>query len=110
MKTMKTNEEYHFPSHLYLKRCSRLEVNCHFRWKEHSECQSWNHWDRIDFPANTFPGGSNTAGLGGFGGPYRLDAGHDVTQVPQSQKDSVPEDVRRAAREMGQKAFKERYG
>ncbi|WAR13710.1 VWA8-like protein [Mya arenaria] len=36
-------------------------------------------------------GGSNTAGLGGFGGPYRLDAGHDVTQVPQWQKDSVPE-------------------
>ncbi|XP_052760098.1 von Willebrand factor A domain-containing protein 8-like [Mya arenaria] len=53
-------------------------------------------------------GGSNTAGLGGFGGPYRLDAGHDVTQVPQWQKDSVPEHVRQAAREMGQKAFKER--
>ena len=54
-------------------------------------------------------GGSTTAGLGGFGGPYRLDAGHDVTQVPQWQKDSVPEHVRKAAREMAQKAFKERY-
>lgn len=55
------------------------------------------------------PGGSNTAGLGGFGGPYRLDAGHNVAQVPQWQKDNVPEHVRQAAREMAQKAFKERY-
>lgn len=27
-------------------------------------------------------GGRDTAGLGGKGGPYRLDAGHDVYQVP----------------------------
>ncbi|KAL3861823.1 hypothetical protein ACJMK2_007838 [Sinanodonta woodiana] len=53
-------------------------------------------------------GGSNTAGLGGFGGPYRLDAGHNVTQVPQWQKDNVPEEVKKAAREMAEKAFKER--
>ena len=26
-------------------------------------------------------GGRDTAGLGGKGGPYRLDSGHDVTQV-----------------------------
>ena len=26
-------------------------------------------------------GGRDTAGLGGVGGPYRLDAGHDVHQV-----------------------------
>lgn len=56
-----------------------------------------------------FLGGSNTAGLGGIGGPYRLDAGHNVAQVPQWEKDNVPEHVRKAAREMGQKAFKERY-
>lgn len=53
-------------------------------------------------------GGSGTAGLGGFGGPYRLDAGHQVFQVPQWEKDAVPESVRQAAREMGQKAFRER--
>lgn len=53
-------------------------------------------------------GGSNTAGLGGIGGPYRLDAGHNVAQVAQWEKDNVPEHVRKAAREMGQKAFKER--
>lgn len=40
-----------------------------------------------------FIGGSNTAGLGGFGGPYRLDAGHQVFQVPQWEKDAVPESV-----------------
>ena len=75
-------------------------------------------------------GGRDTAGLGGVGGPYRLDAGHDVTQVSQADKDAVPEEVqcrtctttnglfysqhllfcqvRRAAREMAQKAYKER--
>ncbi|XP_025079335.1 von Willebrand factor A domain-containing protein 8-like isoform X2 [Pomacea canaliculata] len=53
-------------------------------------------------------GGSNTAGLGGFGGPYRLDAGHQVFQVPQWEKDAVPESVRQAAREMAQKAYRER--
>ena len=26
-------------------------------------------------------GGRDTAGLGGIGGPYRLDAGHNVQQV-----------------------------
>uniref|UniRef100_A0A4W3H4Q1 von Willebrand factor A domain-containing protein 8 n=1 Tax=Callorhinchus milii TaxID=7868 RepID=A0A4W3H4Q1_CALMI len=53
-------------------------------------------------------GGRDTAGLGGKGGPYRLDAGHKVYQVSQAEKDAVPEDVKRAAREMGEKAFKQR--
>ncbi|XP_035531833.1 von Willebrand factor A domain-containing protein 8-like [Morone saxatilis] len=53
-------------------------------------------------------GGRDTAGLGGKGGPYRLDAGHKVYQVSQAEKDAVPDEVRRAAREMGEKAFKER--
>lgn len=47
-------------------------------------------------------------GLGGLGGPYRLDAGHQVYQVSQAEKDAVPEEVRQAAREMAQKAFKDR--
>lgn len=50
----------------------------------------------------------NTAGLGGVGGPYRLDGGNEVFQVSQFDKDNVPEEVRRAAREMGQKAWRER--
>ncbi|XP_041857473.1 von Willebrand factor A domain-containing protein 8 [Melanotaenia boesemani] len=53
-------------------------------------------------------GGRDTAGLGGKGGPYRLDAGHKVYQVSQAEKEAVPEEVRRAAREMAEKAFKER--
>ena len=38
-------------------------------------------------------GGRDTAGLGGKGGPYRLDAGHDVYQLSDEEKNSVPEDV-----------------
>ncbi|XP_015414935.1 PREDICTED: von Willebrand factor A domain-containing protein 8 [Myotis davidii] len=53
-------------------------------------------------------GGRDTAGLGGKGGPYRLDAGHTVYQVSEAEKDAVPEEVKRAAREMGQKAFRQR--
>lgn len=53
-------------------------------------------------------GGRDTAGLGGKGGPYRLDSGHDVHQVSQAEKDAVPEEVRRAAYEMAQRSFKER--
>ncbi|KAK7153742.1 hypothetical protein R3I94_007188 [Phoxinus phoxinus] len=53
-------------------------------------------------------GGRDTAGLGGKGGPYRLDAGHKVHQISQAEKDAVPDEVKRAAREMGEKAFKQR--
>ncbi|XP_061677938.1 von Willebrand factor A domain-containing protein 8 isoform X2 [Syngnathoides biaculeatus] len=53
-------------------------------------------------------GGRDTAGLGGKGGPYRLDAGHKVFQLSQAEKDAVPDHVRRAAREMAEKAFRDR--
>uniref|UniRef100_A0A673VXX0 von Willebrand factor A domain containing 8 n=1 Tax=Salmo trutta TaxID=8032 RepID=A0A673VXX0_SALTR len=53
-------------------------------------------------------GGRDTAGLGGKGGPYRLDAGHKVHQLSKAEINAIPEDVRRAAREMGEKAFKAR--
>ncbi|XP_065221610.1 von Willebrand factor A domain-containing protein 8 isoform X2 [Planococcus citri] len=53
-------------------------------------------------------GGRDTAGLGGKGGPYRLDAGHTVHQLSDAEKEAVPEHIKKAAREMGQKAFKER--
>uniref|UniRef100_A0A8C5PQG7 von Willebrand factor A domain-containing protein 8 n=1 Tax=Leptobrachium leishanense TaxID=445787 RepID=A0A8C5PQG7_9ANUR len=53
-------------------------------------------------------GGRDTAGLGGKGGPYRLDGGSTVYQVSQAEKDAVPEEVKRAAREMAEKAFKQR--
>ena len=53
-------------------------------------------------------GGRDTAGLGGKGGPYRLDAGHDVAQISDEEKNAVPEDVKKAAREMARKAYKQR--
>ena len=48
------------------------------------------------------------SGLGGIGGPYRLDSGHQVFQVPDDVKAAVPDHIRKAARELGQKVFKER--
>jgi len=38
-------------------------------------------------------GGMNTAGLGGVGGPYRLDGGHSVYQVSDFDKSQVPQEV-----------------
>lgn len=60
---------------------------------------------------NTWAGGSggrDTAGMGGVGGPYRLDSGNKVFQVSDQMKETVPEHVKKAAREMGEKAFRER--
>ncbi|XP_076766995.1 von Willebrand factor A domain-containing protein c12.2 [Xylocopa sonorina] len=53
-------------------------------------------------------GGRDTAGLGGKGGPYRLDAGHTVHQLSDEEKNAIPEHVKKAAREMGLKAFRQR--
>lgn len=60
---------------------------------------------------NTWAGGSggrDTAGLGGKGGPYRLDSGHKVHQLSDAEKDAIPEDVKKAARAMNRKAFEEK--
>lgn len=53
-------------------------------------------------------GGRDTAGLGGKGGPFRLDAGHKVHQLSDEEKDDIPEEVKRAAREMNRRAFEEK--
>jgi hypothetical protein len=53
-------------------------------------------------------GGSNTAGLGGRGGPYRLDGGHEVHQVSEELKNEVSEEAKLKAREMADKAFQQR--
>lgn len=50
-------------------------------------------------------GGRDTAGLGGKGGPYRLDKGHQVHQLSDQEKDDIPEHVKKAAREMNRQAF-----
>lgn len=50
-------------------------------------------------------GGSDTAGLGGRGGPYRLDKGHPVHQVSQAKKDEVSAETRAKARAMAEEAL-----
>lgn len=53
-------------------------------------------------------GGRDTAGLGGKGGPYRLDKGHKVHQLSDEEKNDIPDHVKNAAREMNRKAFAEK--
>eukprot|EP00026_Physarum_polycephalum_P000717 Phypoly_transcript_00718.p1 GENE.Phypoly_transcript_00718~~Phypoly_transcript_00718.p1 ORF type:complete len:1304 (+),score=248.57 Phypoly_transcript_00718:258-4169(+) len=53
-------------------------------------------------------GGADTAGLGGKGGPYRLDAGHPVHQISDEEKALVDEKTKAAARKMGQEALKKK--
>lgn len=53
-------------------------------------------------------GGSNTAGLGGRGGPYRLDKGHKVTQISEALKNEVTEELQKQARELNRREFKKR--
>lgn len=60
---------------------------------------------------NTWAGGTggyNTAGLGGIGGPFRLDAGHDVKQMSELAKRQVPEEFRRKARAVAQREYQKR--
>ncbi|KAI1716295.1 AAA domain (dynein-related subfamily) domain-containing protein [Ditylenchus destructor] len=60
---------------------------------------------------NTWAGGTggyNTAGLGGVGGPFRLDAGHDVHQMPDSAKQQVPEHILKKAREIAKQEYAKR--
>uniref|UniRef100_M4B1C1 VWFA domain-containing protein n=1 Tax=Hyaloperonospora arabidopsidis (strain Emoy2) TaxID=559515 RepID=M4B1C1_HYAAE len=53
-------------------------------------------------------GGSDTAGLGGRGGPYRLDKGHPVYQVSQAKKDEVSAAARAKAHAIAQEALAEK--
>ena len=53
-------------------------------------------------------GGSDTAGLGGRGGPYRLDRGHKIHQVSEEAKAEVDEATKKAARAMAEKALKDK--
>eukprot|EP00736_Rhodelphis_marinus_P000056 Rmarinus@m.14300 len=53
-------------------------------------------------------GGADTAGLGGKGGPYRLDKGHNVHQISDEEKKNVPPEILARAREMAKQALSER--
>ncbi|KAL3911006.1 MAG: hypothetical protein SGILL_007455 [Bacillariaceae sp.] len=72
------------------------------KWDENNEAHvGGNQW-----AGGT--GGSNTAGLGGRGGPFRLDRGHKVHQVSDEAKAKVSEEAREAARQMAKKALEDR--
>ena len=67
----------------------------------------------MDYLGNTWAGGSggsDTAGLGGRGGPYRLaDPGnHPTHQVSDEDKAAVSQESRDAAAAMGKEAFEKR--
>ena len=47
-------------------------------------------------------GGSDTAGLGGRGGPYRVDLGHPIHQVSEEAKAQVSEEIKEKARKMAE--------
>eukprot|EP01125_Pyxidicula_operculata_P011635 TRINITY_DN3812_c2_g1_i1.p1 TRINITY_DN3812_c2_g1~~TRINITY_DN3812_c2_g1_i1.p1 ORF type:complete len:1438 (+),score=279.24 TRINITY_DN3812_c2_g1_i1:547-4314(+) len=60
---------------------------------------------------NTWAGGSggrDTAGLGGKGGPYRLDVGHDVYQISDEEKQNIDEEILKKARMMADEALAKR--
>lgn len=60
---------------------------------------------------NTWAGGSggaDTAGLGGKGGPYRLDSGHPVHQISDEEKRKVSKEVLEAAKAMAQEALQKK--
>lgn len=53
-------------------------------------------------------GGADTAGLGGKGGPYRLDKGHPVHQISDKEKANISNEALEAARKMGQEELQKR--
>ncbi|KAI8846560.1 AAA domain-containing protein [Chytridium lagenaria] len=53
-------------------------------------------------------GGSDTAGLGGRGGPYRLDSGNPIHQLSDEDKAKVPPHVLERARGLGRQALEAR--
>lgn len=53
-------------------------------------------------------GGSDTAGLGGRGGPYRLDLGHKVHQVSDEMKAQVSEEAEQRTRAMAKATLEEK--
>jgi MoxR-like ATPase len=71
----------------------------------------WDEDNEVHVGGNQWAGGtggSDTAGIGGRGGPYRLDRGHKVHQVSDEAKAQVSEEATRAARAIARKALKER--
>ncbi|CAC9451998.1 von_Willebrand_factor_type_A_domain_containing_protein_-_putative [Leishmania infantum] len=73
---------------------------------KHGEIDDKEHHGGNTWAGGT--GGTDTAGLGGIIGPYRLDKGNPVHQVSPEEKRKVPKHLIEEARRMGRKALKER--
>ena len=53
-------------------------------------------------------GGRDTAGLGGKGGYMRLFKGHNIKQISDKDKNSVPDHIKDQARQMAREELKRR--
>ncbi|GET86211.1 AAA domain (dynein-related subfamily)/von Willebrand factor type A domain containing protein, putative [Leishmania tarentolae] len=73
---------------------------------KHGEMDDKEHHGGNTWAGGT--GGTDTAGLGGIIGPYRLDKGNPVHQVSPEEKRRVPKHLLEEARRMGRQALKER--
>ncbi|KPI84112.1 hypothetical protein ABL78_6828 [Leptomonas seymouri] len=73
---------------------------------KHGEVDDKEHHGGNTWAGGT--GGTDTAGLGGMVGPYRLDKGNVVHQVSPEEKRKVPKHLLEEARRMGREALKER--
>ncbi|KAK7198606.1 AAA domain protein [Novymonas esmeraldas] len=73
---------------------------------KHGEVDDQEHHGGNNWAGGT--GGTDTAGLGGMVGPYRLDKGNPVHQVSPEEKRKVPKHLLEEARRMGREALKER--
>ncbi|KAI6205157.1 Von Willebrand factor A domain-containing protein 8 [Aphelenchoides besseyi] len=97
-----------------------LDSGGELNWMNRSSAKSTN---RINHTAGGTQwlggtGGYNTAGLGGVGGPFRLDAGHGnenfvvlttyVKQISEAAKQQVPEEIKRKARAIAKREFEKR--
>lgn len=73
---------------------------------KHGEVDDQEHHGGNTWAGGT--GGTDTAGLGGIIGPYRLDKGHQIHQVSPEEKKQVPKHIAEEAKRMGQEALRER--
>lgn len=95
-----------------LKRSGR-DIQLSVEWKSGRSTTAPKHGkedpdNKPHVGGNTWAGGTggrDTAGLGGKGGPYRLDKGHKIHRLSDEEKDAVPEHIKKAARKMNRESF-----
>lgn len=96
-----------------LGRKGRRDIQLSVEWKSGKSTTAPKHGkedpdNKPHVGGNTWAGGTggrDTAGLGGKGGPYRLDKGHKVHRLSDEEKDAVPEHIKKAARKMNRESF-----